>query len=168
MCVAVNKQCPNNCFYHGACAFMSVRSGLPLSPDDCSVLNTDCKPVCNCISGYVGSYCSYNTTALATKKRVRESLLDALFQLTELQDANEPSFQSWITSLRSITSIADEVSLLAANVTNLLLVKLLGTGKDLDVAYEAVLPLFGVCSQVTSAVSLDSGEHSPFYYNSSL
>jgi hypothetical protein len=94
--------------------------------------------------------------------------LDALFQLTELQDANEPSFQSWITSLRSITSIADEVSLLAANVTNLLLVKLLGTRKDLDVAYEAVLPLFGVCNQVTSAVSSDSGEHSPFYYNSSL
>jgi len=59
--------------------------------------------------------------------------------------------------------MADELSLPAANMTNHLLVKFLEIGKDLDVAYDAVLPLFSVCSQVTSALSSYSGKHPPFY-----
>lgn len=157
VCVATSKQCPNDCFHHGTCVFLSIRSGLPLPLDYCSVLNVDCEPVCNCFSGFFGSDCSYNGTSLVTKARVRESLLNGLWQLTDIQEANLQNLQSWMSSLRSLTSVTDELSLVAANITSELLFKLLDTASALSVSYDSLLPLFGVCNQVM-AVLTSSGK----------
>ena len=140
---------------------MSIRSGLPLPIDYCSVLNVDCEPVCKCFSGFSGSYCSYDGISLVTKIRVRESLLNELGQLTDLQDVNVQNLQSWISSLRSLTLITDELSLIAANMTSELLFKILDTATALSVSYDTLIPLFGVCDQVM-AVLTSSGKEEVF------
>ena len=152
ICTQMLKQCRNNCSNNGVCVLLDIRSGLQLSPLNCSILNVDCHPLCNCMSGWFGSSCSYNSTALMAKSFSRLSLLNELLNLIHIQDLTTQNLKSWIISLQSITLLSDEMSLSAANMTNIIISESINAAQSLSLSYDILLPLFSVCNTVVQVI----------------
>lgn len=103
------KPCPANCSDHGTCFYTMIATGEAV--DKCFADDLSCTAKCLCEADYASSsICSLTTTAMDSRKALRESLLDGLLHLSVLEDADSANLQVLINHLQGASQAADELS----------------------------------------------------------
>ena len=102
VCTNVEQDCPNNCSSHGVCSFSNIYTGERYAA--CPILDTSCSAYCRCSGGYFGLDCSVSSADQLIRVRSRLSLLRSLGNLTQVENINTNSVESWINSLASIVN----------------------------------------------------------------
>jgi hypothetical protein len=110
VCAPIPAPCKANCSYpQGECAYMAVETGDSVT--HCYVGDTTCVAVCHCTDAYVGSEtCALNTTQLASKRALREQVLESVSQLIGLEDADQDTVAGWVNSVTLAAQAPDELS----------------------------------------------------------
>lgn len=116
ICRAPSKTCTNNCNSQGICQFYTIDTNELLN--NCTIENALCTAKCSCYNGFAGSDCSYSTTSLTTKQKLRYSLLVGLFNMTQGMDVTVSNVQTWSTTLSSIVQQTDEVGVNMLSLLN--------------------------------------------------
>ena len=106
MCSVPPKSCPSNCSNAGTCQFVNKNSGLRV--DVCLTSDPTCEAMCFCTSGF-GLGCSLTLTESLSRAALRLSMVEALEEVVEAEDASS-SIESWINILLSITEDVYDLS----------------------------------------------------------
>jgi hypothetical protein len=165
LCVPIQQSCPNSCSGHGMCVFRS-KYHRNVTVEECGVLDMTCVPVCECLTGYIGSSCSSPQSAFQEDREIRGLLLGAISEMMSLENPDRSSVMSWLTMLRSLSTDSsglddDSKVLLGDMCESLLLLSLelglssedltgadrvidviVSIGADLDVSSSSLLRLY--------------------------
>jgi hypothetical protein len=128
-CTVKTKSCSSNCSSSsggGNCTAQVIATGEVLSSiADCSVLDTNCRAVCECNDGFYGTDCSFTLAEWEAKIETNRVLAQGLQQITSLETLDSQSVMYWANALLSVTSstrlLSDEASLVARNITETIL-----------------------------------------------
>ena len=149
-CVQQSKQCLVNCNGRGTCTYQSTYSGAPLS--SCSVSDTQCTARCRCVNSF-GSYCAYlSADQLITARNTRFRLISALNNSTKTNSKTLPIISAQLSTLQSLTSVPDELSVDAILVSNTILLSIVNTAQRIAMSYEDLLPVPAVVDNLLQAV----------------
>lgn len=102
------KLCASNCSGHGSCLYYSSISGAEVAI--CPASAVDCVAQCSCDDGFAGKACALTLEELDSKARMRELVVGSLQLMTSLQDVDEQSLQSLMSSLKTVSQFTDEMT----------------------------------------------------------
>jgi hypothetical protein len=107
------KECPVACSGHGTCRFLSRLDASIV--EKCYASQLDCYAKCDCDEGYtLSSSCSTSDEELQAKMAQRQNLLSGVEGMMKLEDVSTESVSSWISNLKEISQVYDELSFSAA------------------------------------------------------
>ena len=109
VCVRQPKMCAEpTCSGHGSCFFELARTHVPIS--NCLMGDVECTAVCQCDSGFGGSYCGSANEDMMARREARDVMVSSLFDLTETENPTSEAIASWSAGLSAVAQQADEMS----------------------------------------------------------
>lgn len=149
-CLVRSRACPANCSSpHGTCSFSSVSTGKHVTT--CKMDDFTCQAICTCVTGYSGSGCGISDADLASKRSLRESLVNTLENIVISDDISSSSLFSWSSYLDAVANNPFELSVGGVNTVRTLAAITATYGKALGVDYTAMR---GVLTAVDALVSI--------------
>jgi hypothetical protein len=112
--LATAKSCAVNCTGHGQCTFVSKVTGITVPK--CTLAETDCDAMCDCVDNYSGEFCEIDPATLRRRREVRSNLIQSLSNLAAQEDVNAESVAAWSANLYALSIRPHEVSQVDATV----------------------------------------------------
>ena len=91
--------------------------------------------MCDCSDDYFGKDCGTSHIQLELKQAARAQLIDGLNNLTKLEDPSPQVVESWTTSLSSLTSNPEELSLSAIEIASTLAETIISNAIEMNMPY---------------------------------
>ena len=101
-CMVVSQTCLNDCSGRGNCSYVSVIS-TNVTYESCSILDFNCRAVCQCPEEYYGWDCSLSYHDLLLARRVRHGIAESIRNISAVEDLSPENLISWINVLASLT-----------------------------------------------------------------
>lgn len=122
--------------------YLHSKTGIELTKQSCTLLNSNCQAICHCREGYSGQYCEINQNNLRKKRYLRSQLAHILKHLTTFDVINTETVTSWSSNLYSIALLPCELSIdvyVLTDIANTTLYTALELGIDKYAAMAGVL-----------------------------
>eukprot|EP00602_Paraphysomonas_sp_CaronLab_P009942 CAMPEP_0185035854 /NCGR_PEP_ID=MMETSP1103-20130426/27905_1 /TAXON_ID=36769 /ORGANISM="Paraphysomonas bandaiensis, Strain Caron Lab Isolate" /LENGTH=2281 /DNA_ID=CAMNT_0027573125 /DNA_START=277 /DNA_END=7122 /DNA_ORIENTATION=- len=113
-CVVASKTCESDCSGNGVCQFVSAYIVDDSDPHyhvaTCDILDSGCFAMCECVSGFAGSYCQYTEAGYINSQAIRQLLVEAYESLVATQNPSSDVVISWISGLVAVSKSSEDMS----------------------------------------------------------
>lgn len=152
-CVRLSQECLDYCTDedHGDCRFVDVSYGVQL--DDCLMGDVTCRAECVCKEGYFGPSCALTAEEMEAKADMRNQLMSGVLTLTEIDESNVQTVESWLAGLASSAGNQYELNSASIDATTKVAQAIVNAGEIIGMPYDTLLNLLGTLNTLMSASS---------------
>jgi hypothetical protein len=152
---SILKSCAGNCSGHGSCQFKSRLTKKIIAA--CFENDFECTAECDCEPNYAGSAsCSVSLETWEAKMQYRESLLDRVALLLQLEDVSKQSMKSIIDYIRVVAQNPYELSDYSKSKAITMIKEILNNAESYGISFNDVSVLFSVLNALADSIALDS------------